>query len=153
MELKTKVTAEANTQSLQITRDFDIPVESLFEAYSDADILSQWMGTNVLKLENKNHGGYQFETTSKEGHVVFRANGVIHEIMPNEKITRTFQIENTPFPIQLEFLEFHKVTEETSKLSIHVVYKSVADRNQILKLPFASNLSLAHDRLQNLFKK
>ena len=31
---------------------------------------------------------------------------------PNQKITRTFEMENTPFLIQLEFLEFEKLTDE-----------------------------------------
>ena len=55
MELKTKIHAEDGKQELFITRNFDLPVELLFEAYTDAEIVAQWMNTNVLKLENKNH--------------------------------------------------------------------------------------------------
>ena len=152
MEAKTRVNAQDDKQDLQITREFDIPVELLFKAYVEPEIVAQWMGTKVIRLESKKHGSYQFETTNEQGNVVFKANGVIHEFNPNHKITRTFEIENTPFPIQLEFLEFHKITDKTSKLNIHIVYKSVADRDQILRLPFAHNLSLAHDRLENLVK-
>jgi hypothetical protein len=43
-------------------------------------------------------------------------NGVIHEFSPNQKITRTFEMEDTPFGVQLEFLEFEKLTDDTSKL-------------------------------------
>lgn len=148
MERKTKVHAEEGKQELTITREFDLPLELLFKAYSTPEIVEQWMGTKVLKLENKNHGSYQFETSDGKGNVVFRSNGVIHEFSPNQKITRTFEMENTPFPIQLEFLEFEKLTDDTSKLTMHVVYKSVAHRDQILKLPFAQGISMAHDRLQ-----
>jgi uncharacterized protein YndB with AHSA1/START domain len=104
---------------LVITRN-SLPLELLFKAYVEPEIVEQWMGTKVLKLENKKHGSYQFETTDAQGNVVFRANGVIHEFVPNRKITRTFEMENTPFPIQLEFLEFEKLTEETSKLNMHI---------------------------------
>jgi uncharacterized protein YndB with AHSA1/START domain len=107
----------------------------------------------VLKLENKRHGSWQFETTDPQGNVVFRANGVIHEFLPNQKITRTFEMENTPFAVQLEFLEFEKLTESTSKLSMHIVYKSVALREQMLQLPFAQGLNMAHNRLQNAVNK
>ena len=31
---------------------------------------------------------------------------------------------------------------------MHVVYRSVADRNQMLKLPFAQGINMAHDRLE-----
>jgi uncharacterized protein YndB with AHSA1/START domain len=91
MEEKTKVHAEDGKQELIITREFDLPVELVFKAYSEADLFEQWMGTKVLKLESKKHGSYAFET-SYDGNVVFRANGVIHEFVLNEKITRTFEI-------------------------------------------------------------
>jgi uncharacterized protein YndB with AHSA1/START domain len=151
MEPKTKVTAEEGKQEMVITREFELPLELLFKAYVEAEIVERWMGTKVQKLESKKHGSYQFETINEQGKVVFKAHGVIHEFIPNHKITRTFEIENTPFPIQLEFLEFQKITHDISKLDIHIIYKSVADRDHILKLPFAHGLNMAHDRLQNLF--
>ena len=153
MEQKTKINAEDGKQELVITREFDLPLELLFRAYVEPELVEQWMGTKVLKLENKKHGGYQFETTDASGKVVFQANGVIHEFMPNQKITRTFEMQNAPFPVQLEFLEFEKISGDKSKLNMHVVYKSVADRDQILKLPFAFGINMAHNRLQEIVSK
>ncbi|MBC7947433.1 MAG: SRPBCC domain-containing protein [Chitinophagaceae bacterium] len=148
MERKTKITAEDGQQDMLITREFDLPLELLFKANVEPEIVEQWMGTKVVKLESRKHGGWQYETSDPKGNVVFRANGVIHEFVPNQKITRTFEMENTPFPVQLEFFEFEKLTDDTSKLTMHIVYKSVAARDQMLKLPFAQGLNMAHDRLQ-----
>ena len=153
MELKTKIHAENGKQDLVITREFDLPLELLFKAYEESELVEQWMGTKVLKLDNKKHGGYQFETSDAHGNVVFRANGTIHEFVPNRKITRTFEMENTPFDIQLEFLEFEQLTDETSKLTMHVVYKSIALRDQMLQLPFAQGINMAHNRLQSIVNK
>jgi len=153
MGLKTKINAEDGKQELVITREFDLPLELLFKAYVEPDIVEQWMGTKVLKLENKKHGSYQFETSDAQGNVVFRANGVIHEFSPNRKITRTFEMENTPFAVQLEFLEFEKLTDDTSKLNMHIVYKSVVYRDQILQMPFAQGINMAHNRLQDVVSK
>src|SRR3954469_7443431 len=135
MEQKTKVNAEDGKQELHITREFDLPVELLFRAHVEPEIVEQWMGTKVLKLESKKHGSWQFETTDAKGNK-FGLNGVIHEFSPNRKITRTFEMENTPFGVQLEFLEFEKLTDDTSKLNMLIVYKSVAHRDQMLQLPF-----------------
>lgn len=153
MERKTKIHAEDGKQEITIIREFDLPLELLFKAYEEAEIVEQWMGTKVLKLENKRHGGYQFETSDPKGNVVFKANGVIHEFVPNQKITRTFEMENTPFATQLEFLEFEELTNETSKLNIHIIYKSTELRDQILKLPFAQGINMAHNRLQEIVNK
>jgi uncharacterized protein YndB with AHSA1/START domain len=67
MERKTKINAEDGKQTLTVTREFDLPVELLFKAYVEPEIVEQWMGTKVLKLENKQHGGYQFETRDAQG--------------------------------------------------------------------------------------
>ena len=163
MERKTKIHAEDGKQEIVITREFDLPLELLFKAYVEPEIVAQWMGTKVLKLENKKHGSYQFETSDPQGNVVFRANGTIPEFIPNQKITRTFEMENTTarqsgvtvpqFAVQLEFLEFEKLTDGTSKLTMQIVYKSIEMRDQMLKLPFAQGLNWAHNRLQEVVSK
>ena len=153
MERKTKINAEDGKQELVITREFDLPLELLFKAYVEPAIVEQWMGTKVLKLENKKHGSWQFETTDAKGNVVFQANGVIHEFSPNRKITRTFEMENTPFGVQLEFYEFEQLTDSTSRLNMHVVFESVAQRDQVLKLPFAQGINMAHNRIQDIVSK
>lgn len=149
MNLKTKVTAGKGTQDLLITREFDLPVELVFKAYEIPDLFEQWMGTNVIKMESHPHGSYAFETIH-DGQVVFHANGTIHEFVPNEKITRTFEMPG--FPVQLEYLEFHKRSETTSTLTIHIIFKSMANRDHLLALPFAYGLSMAHDRLEETLK-
>ena len=107
----------------------------------------------MLKLESKKHGSYRFETSDPKGNVVFKANGVFHEFIPNKKITRTFEMDNAPFGVQLEITEFEKLTDGTSKLNMHVIYESVAQRDQLLKLPFAQGLNVAHNRLQDFMSK
>jgi uncharacterized protein YndB with AHSA1/START domain len=152
MERKTKIHAEEGKQELVITREFDLPLELLFKAYVEPELVEQWMGTRVLKLENKRHGSYQFITTDPMGNK-HGFNGTIHEFEPNQKITRTFEMENASVAVQLEFLTFEKLTEDTSKLTIHMVYKSVALRDQMLKLPFAQGINMAHNRLQEVVTK
>lgn len=152
MEQKTKISAEDGKQELRITREFDLPLELLFQAYVEPGIVEQWMGTKVLKLETRKHGSYQFETTDIKGNK-HRFNGVIHEFVPDRKITRTFEMENTPFGVQLEVYEFEQLTGDTSKLNMHVIYESVAQRDQMLQLPFAQGINMAHNRLQNILTK
>jgi len=153
MERKTKIDAEEGRQDLLITREFDLPLELLFKAYEDPEVVSQVMGTKVLKFESKKHGSYQYETTDEKGNVLFKANGAIHEFSPNKKITRTFEMENTPFGVQLEVYEFEKLTDNTSKLTMHVIYESPALRDQVLKLPFAQGINMAHNRIQDIMSK
>ena len=152
MERKTKIDAEDGKQELVITREFDLPLELLFKAYIEPGIVEQWMGTKVLKLESKKHGAYQFETTDPKGNK-HRFNGVIHEFVPNQKITRTFEMEGTPFGVQLEVYEFEQLTDDSSKLQMHVIYESATQRDQVLQLPFAKGIDMAHNRIQDIVSK
>ncbi len=61
MEQKTKINAEDGKQDLIITREFDLPLELLFKAYEEPDLVEQWMSneystTKLLKLESKKQG-------------------------------------------------------------------------------------------------
>src|SRR5690606_10525921 len=118
MEQKTKINAEEGKQEILITRIFDLPIDLLFKAYTEPELVEQWMGNKVLKLENKAHGSYQFETRNEQGNVLFSANGSIHKIVENQNIIRTFEMENTSFPVQLEFLDFESIDDEKSRLVI-----------------------------------
>ena len=152
MERKTKINAEDGRHDLTITREFDLPLELLFKAYTEPEIIEQWMGTKVLKLECKKHGSYQFETTDPKGNK-HGFNGAIHAFVSEQKIIRTFEMENTAFGVQLEIYEFEPLTDETSKLNMHVIYESVAQRDEMLKLPFAQGINMAHNRIQNILSK
>lgn len=151
MERKTHIHAEDGKQEIIITREFDLPLELLFKAYEEAEIVEQWMGTKVLKLENKKHGSYQFETTDPKGNK-HGFGGVIHDFIPNSKIIRTFEMENAPFGAQMEFLEFEKLSDNKSKLTMHVIYRSAEIRDQILLLPFAQGINMAHNRIEALLQ-
>ena len=150
--MKTKVHAEEGKLDLTITREFDLPLELLFRAYSEPELIEQWMGTKVLKLETRKYGGWQFETTGSKGNLV-QMSGVIHEFNWNQKITRTFEMANTPFGVQLEVTEFEKLTDETSKVSMHTIYESAQQRDLVLQLPFTQGINWAHNRIQELLNK
>lgn len=153
MEPKTKVDAEDGQHDLVITREFDLPVRLLFKAYAEAEFLAQWMGTNVLALESKKHGSYLLETKGKDGEVAFRANGVFHEFIPEKKICRTFEMEGMGLGVQLEIYDFEDLADGRSRLNMHVIYESVAQRDQVLKMPFAQGINWAHNHLEEIMKK
>jgi uncharacterized protein YndB with AHSA1/START domain len=153
MELKTKINAEDGKHDIVITREFDLPLELLFRAFTEPELIEQWMGNKVRKFEAKKYGNWHFEKKDDKGNIVFEADGVIHEFIPNRKITRTFEMYNTPFGVQLEITEFEKLTDDTSKVNMHTIYESVAQRDEVLKLPFKQGINWAHNRLEEVMSK
>lgn len=155
MERKTTIMAKEGKHDLTITREFELPVELLFKAYADAELFEQWMShdygkVKVLKYETTKLGAYTFQTSDMQGNVIFTASGVFHDFETDKKITRTFEMSDSPFDVQLEFLSFEGLTEDTSRITIHSIFRSAELRDEMLKLPFAQGLNMAHNRLQQL---
>ncbi len=150
MERKTKVEAPEQSQDLFISRYFELPVESLFKAFVVPELVAQWMGTKVVKLDCSVNGQYLFETTAQAG-TVFELRGVIHDFLSNRKIVRTFEMSPTPFGVQLEVLQFEAITENTSSLNMHLVYESAEHRQRVLKQGFSQGINMAHNRIQEIF--
>lgn len=151
MERKTQVLADEGKQELTVVRDFDLPVDQLFRAHTDPDILAQWMGTRVLQLDNHAQGAWAFQTCDASGQVLFAAKGCIHDFVQNQRIVRTFEMDKAGFEPQLEFLDFEAPSASTSRLRMQIIYRSVVLRDQQLRLPFAQGIDMAHNRLQELF--
>jgi uncharacterized protein YndB with AHSA1/START domain len=150
MERKTKITAVDGSQELFITREFDLPVHLLFKAHTDPDLLEQWMGSKAIRLEAQKMGSWQLEKKDDHGQVVFGAHGVFHEFVPDRRIIRTFEMDNAPFDVQLEFFEFEPLPGDSSRLNMQIIYRTVELRDQMLKLPFEYGLNMAHDHLQEV---
>jgi hypothetical protein len=64
-------------------------------------------------------------------------------------------VDNYGFDLKYIECPFQRVclTEDTSKLNMHVLYESVAQRDQVLQLPFAQGLNMAHNRIQDILSK
>lgn len=153
MELKTKVHAEDGKHDIVITREFDLPLELVFRAFTEPELIEQWMGNKVLEFEAKRHGAWHFEKRDDKGNVVFEADGVIHEFIPNRKITRTFEMRNTSFGVQLEITGFESLSDDKSKVTLHTIYETIEQRDEVLKLPFRQGINWAHNRLEEFMKK
>ncbi|WP_025762542.1 SRPBCC domain-containing protein [Dyadobacter tibetensis] len=149
MEPKTSIVAVDGKQEIVITRNFDLPVDLLFKAYSESELIEQWMGTKVLKYDFRVHGSFRLQTTDQKGKQ-YGFHGVIHDFIPNQKIIRTFEMEGMPFGVQLEIYEFKKLTESTSHLRQLIIYQSVSHRDENLKLPFRQGITWAHNRIEEV---
>src|SRR5580704_17185750 len=105
----------------------------------------------VEKMENKSHGSWRFVHTDKAGKK-YCFNGVIHEFLAPQRIIRTFQIENTggPCNVQLEFINFEEISDSTSKLTVQTLFKSNQERDTMLKYGMEKGSNMAHNRLQEV---
>jgi hypothetical protein len=55
--------------------------------------------------------------------------------------------------VQLEVYEFEQLTDDTSRLNMHVIYESVEKRDQVLQYGLVQGVNWAHNRLQEVLSK
>ena len=58
---KTEIVAELGVPQIEVTREFDVPRDLLYRAYTDPELLVQWLGPRGMKMEvdqyDVRHGG------------------------------------------------------------------------------------------------
>ncbi|MDB4901855.1 MAG: ATPase [Mucilaginibacter sp.] len=159
MKNPTKVVAEKGKQELFITREFDAPRELVFKAFSDPELLVQWLGPRDMSmqiehLDNRTGGSYRFLHCNASGHE-FGFNGVIHDVTEPERMIRTFEFEGLPERghVSLETATFEALPGKRTKLTIQSVFKSTADRDGMIASGMERGVNEGHERLDELLEK
>lgn len=153
---KTSIQAEPNGQELFIFREFDYPKELVFKTFVDPRLLVQWLGprrliTSIDTFQPKNGGSYRYTSKEVNGdEYIFH--GVFHLVAPNEKIIQTFQFQFKDIKggVSLDTASFETLPDNRTKLTIHSVYQSVAERNQMMQSNMEKGVNEGHERLDEL---
>jgi uncharacterized protein YndB with AHSA1/START domain len=155
---KTQIIADEGKQELFIIREFDAPRELVFRAYSEEELLVQWLGPRELvtryeKFEPRAGGSYRYIQSLPNGmEVAFR--GVCHEHTAPERIINTMEFEGLPEKghVVLETLRFEKVTANRTRVIGQSVFQSVADRDGMMSAGMERGVLDSHNRLDELIK-
>src|SRR6478735_265227 len=97
---KTQIIAEQGKQELFIIREFEATRDLVFKAFSDRDLLVQWVGPRGMsmrfeKFEPTAGGSYRYLHSLPNG-MEFGFHGVCHEHFAPERIIQTFEFEGLP---------------------------------------------------------
>jgi uncharacterized protein YndB with AHSA1/START domain len=156
---KTKIVAEQGKQEIFITREFDAPRELVFQAFSDKDILVQWVGPRELstlyeKFEPFAGGSYRYLQTLPNG-MEFGFHGVCHEHTAPERIIQTMEFEGLPEKghVVLETLRFEELSDDRTRVTAQSVFQSVADRDGMIQSGMERGVVTSHERLDELIQR
>lgn len=134
----TKIIAKPGVQELYIIREFDAKRELVFKAFTDPQYLIQWLGPNDTEMkidyfDARTGGSYRYVSSHNGAEYGF--NGVIHELAPPERAIQTFEFEGLPERghVSLDTATFKPLPGNRTELTIHSVYRSVADRDGIVR--------------------
>jgi uncharacterized protein YndB with AHSA1/START domain len=152
----TTITAEANAPYLEVVREFNAPPALVFRAYTDPELIVQWLGPRelhmeVLEFDGRDGGGYRYVHRDAEGkEYTFR--GVFHSVVAPTQIIQTFEYEGAPGEVNLETAGFADVGGRT-RLTLRSVFMSVAARDAALETGMEHGIRDSMDRLTELLSR
>jgi uncharacterized protein YndB with AHSA1/START domain len=156
---KTTIIAEKGKQELFIIREFDASRALVFKAFTDQDILVQWVGpremkTRYEKFEPKEGGSYRYIQTLPGG-IEYGFHGVCHEITSPERIIQTFEFEGLPEKghVCLETTRFESLPGNRTKVTVQSVFQSVADRDGMVQSGMEGGVVASYERLDEIIEK
>src|SRR5258708_700241 len=100
MVTATEFTVAREALEVVLTREFDAPRETVFEALTDPELIPQWWGprgytTRIDKLDLRPGGEWPFVQHDLEG-IEHAFHGEHLEVVPPERLAITFEYEGVP---------------------------------------------------------
>ncbi|MFC4494732.1 SRPBCC family protein [Streptomyces ovatisporus] len=150
---ETQILAEPDLPAIRITRDFDAPPQRVFRAYTDPDLVLQWLGPRRLtmridKYDAHSGGSYRYVHRDDDG-TEYGFHGVFHEVRPNERIVQTFTYEGFPDAVSLETTLFDDLGGRT-RVTVKSLMDSLEARDSMLRSGMDHGVREGHQRLAEL---
>ena len=150
---ETQIVADPTVPTIVLTREFDAPPERVFRAYTEPDLVVQWLGPRRLTMkidtyDVRTHGSYRYTHVDTDGSE-YGFHGVFHEVRPNERIVQTFTYDGEPDGVSLETALFEDLGGRTRVTTTSVV-ESFEIRDAVLASGMEHGVREGYERLDEL---
>jgi uncharacterized protein YndB with AHSA1/START domain len=150
---KTRITAEPGIPQVIIEREFDAPRGFVFRAYTEPELLAQWLGPRNLTMkidryEVRDGGTWRYVHIDPDGNE-YGFHGVFHGDPSLDGIVQTFEFEGAPGHVQLETLTFEERNGKTLART-NSVFQSVEARDGMVASGMEYGINEGYERLDEL---
>ena len=158
---KTEVIKNFKARSIIVSREFDAPIDKVWQAYTDGKVLDQWWGPSPWRAETKKMnfkpGGYWlYAMVSPEGQKHWaRMNYIAINPLKNFEMEDGFCDEegnlNSELPVSRGSMIFSKTANGT-RVEFKMTYATEADVQKIVEMGFEQGITICLDQLEQLLK-
>jgi uncharacterized protein YndB with AHSA1/START domain len=151
-----KVTAEPGVPQIVTTRDFDAPPDLLYRAFTEPDLLIQWLGPRrytmrIERFDLRDGGTWRYVHADDDGNA-FGFHGVFHGDPSPNGIVQTFEFEGAPGNVQMDTVTFEDHGGRTT-VRTNSVFQSVEARDAMYESGMADGMNEGYERLEELLAK
>lgn len=152
MSNETIITAQPGEPFVDVVRVVDAPVETVWRAYTEADLFAKWIGprqydTEVTAFDVRDGGAWAFAQGDSGGRFAFR--GVFHSVTPREQITQTFEFLGAPGHVNLDRVSFEDFGGST-RITTRTAFQSVESRDAMVAAGMARGVTEGYERMDEL---
>jgi uncharacterized protein YndB with AHSA1/START domain len=153
MSNELRVSAPEGLPFIDFEREFDAPVDAVFRAHSDPELVKQWMGPAIYETiieEYDFRTGGRFRFVQSDGTREYAFNGVYHTVRENEFAIQTFEFEGYPDVVSIETLTFEDLSNGRTRIRGHATYPSLEARDGMYQSGMEAGMSEGYDRLDKV---
>jgi uncharacterized protein YndB with AHSA1/START domain len=149
----TEISAPVGLPFIDMRREFDAPAELLFRAYSEPELLKQWLGPRKYEMvvdeyDLRDGGRYRYIHRGADGDE-HAFHGVFHGPQTIDGMVQTFEYEGAPGHVSLDRLTFERHGSKTVART-HSTFESVEARDAMIQAGMASGVEEGFERLEEL---
>lgn len=162
MEKQTLISKDAASKKVIITREFEAPLEQVWKAWTESNLLDIWWAPRPWKAETKKmdfrEGGvWLYAMVGPDGEKSW-CRVDFQTIVPNKSFTADDAFCDEEGKITQDFPSMHWKNEFTetgtgTKVEVEISFAEVADMEKIIELGFEEGFTAAHGNLDELLAK
>ena len=159
---KTEVVKNFKEKTIIVSREFDAPIEKVWQAYIDSKLLDQWWGPSPWRAETKRmnfkpggHWLYAMVGPGGEKHWALM-NYIAIDPLKGYDIEDAFCDEegnlNSDLPVSRGRMSFSKTAYGT-RVEFKMIYTTETDVQKIIEMGFEQGITMCLDQLEQLLKR
>jgi len=151
-----QITAEPGVPQVFTARTFDAPRDLVFRAFTEPDLLVQWLGPRrytmtIERFDLRDGGTYRYVHADEAGNA-YGFHGVFHGDPSPDGMVQTFEFEGAPGNVSMDTLTLEEHNGKTT-VRTNSVFQSVEARDAMIEHGMAEGMSEGYDRLDELVAK
>lgn len=152
-----KVTAEPGVPFIDTERELDAPRELVFRAWTEPELLKQWLGPKRLSMrvdefDCRDGGRYRYVHIEEDG-TEYGFHGVFHGEQTPDSMLQTFEFEGAPGHVSLDKLVLEDLGGGRTLVRTHSVYQTVEGRDAMVQSGMADGMSQGYEQLDELLAR
>ncbi|MGH7156722.1 MAG: SRPBCC domain-containing protein [Candidatus Saccharimonadales bacterium] len=148
---KTEFTVVKENLEVRIRRVFDAPIEKLWQAYTDPELIAKWWRNTTIEIHDFKVGGkWRFIDHGKNGDENHAFNGEFKAIEEPNKIVRTFEYEPWAGHVLVETVLLESIPGNKTQMVTTSKYANLDDLEGMVQSGMEKGATAGVERIAEL---